>query len=367
MLAGAEDIEGDLVVQADRRQDEHGVDVVRVQHRPPVVVELRQRVREEVADVDVRRAERIALVRGDRRPRGRTLAAAAEGGGVLDLAGAEGGDPDLGEAAVAQHPQAPEVGRKDARHADDAQAAPVVPYARHVLDLPWVTTGCRSQSKRASPPGPDVGRGLLTNLIRGKDPESGPGDVPAAAATLRGVSQLPREPSGGVPNRFAQVFQAFARRPDRRSGDAQRPGQVPIEIEDRRRDTADPFDPLLVVDCVAPPAGLRQVLRASTSGEVIVVAVFRSMPRARMRVRLGGGQVGQEDLAGRRAVGGAASADVGLERDRLLALDPVDGHDLVSVQAGQMDQFLGAVAEVLQERPGDLAQVEVVRGTPRSG
>ena len=46
--------------------------------------------------------------------------------------------------------------------------------------------------------------------------------------------------------------------------------------------------------------------------------------------------------------------------DRLGAFDPVDGDDLVPVEPGEVDQFLGLVAEVLQERPGDLAKVEVV-------
>ena len=147
-LPAARRVERDLVVEPDRRQDEHGIDLVVGQHPPPVVVEVRQGVGIEVADVDVRRGERIARVAGDRRPWGRPFAGPAESGRVLDPSRAEGRDPDSVVARLPATPAAPQVGRQDPGAADDAEPdrrrrrrdgtvdRPIVPQAHARSTLP---------------------------------------------------------------------------------------------------------------------------------------------------------------------------------------------------------------------------------------
>src|SRR5262249_20311991 len=51
-------------------------------------------------------------------------------------------------------------------------------------------------------------------------------------------------------------------------------------------------------------------------------------------------------------------ADAGLQTERLLPFEPFDRDHLVLVENGQVDQFLGTVAKVLERVVGDLPDIQ---------
>ena len=122
VLAGGDRVKGDRVVEADRREHQHGVDLVGLEQRPPVVVDGGNGFRVQVTGVEMRGAERVALVGGGRWAGRRTFAALAKGGGVIEPPGSDGRDPYVGESGFADELDAPQMGVQDARGADDAEA-----------------------------------------------------------------------------------------------------------------------------------------------------------------------------------------------------------------------------------------------------
>src|SRR5581483_2287733 len=110
------------MVDVQRRWDVEGVHLPVVEHLVERGVDLRVDVVLEVGDVDVRRAERIAGVLADRRAGRPTLSALDERFRVGAVARRDAGYPEIVVASLAEELVAAQVGRQDARGADDADA-----------------------------------------------------------------------------------------------------------------------------------------------------------------------------------------------------------------------------------------------------
>src|SRR5215217_3629270 len=176
-------------------------------------------------------------------------------------------------------------------------------------------------------------------------------------------TELTRDLLGRRLDLFAEFPEPFERRPLARRGDADRADHVAVVVKDRCGGAADPFDSLLVVDRVAEPTHLCQVLVHERRRGDRARRVDRH-PRGQDAIDRLGGQRSQDGLAGGRAVDGPARTHTRLERDGMLALDPLDRDDLAVVERGEVDEFLGAVAKGLEGRASDVADVEVVEECP---
>ena len=133
MLACGQTIERDSVVETHGREDQDRVDHVVRQHLAPVPVQRRQSFRMKVGDIEMRRAERILRIAGDRIARRRPFAAQAESGGVLYVPSTQRRDAHIGKSGVQQGLEPAQVGRKNAGAADHAETGGHGNRRRHRL------------------------------------------------------------------------------------------------------------------------------------------------------------------------------------------------------------------------------------------